>query len=131
MLCGLEPGDEVIMPSFTFVSTANAIVRLGARPVFLDIRPDTLNLDEEQITRAITGRTRAIFAVHYAGVACQMDRITSIARSHGLHVVEDAAQGVNAFWNNQALGSLGQLGRLQFSRNQELHVRPGRRPLHQ
>ena len=79
MLCGLQPGDEVIMPSFTFVSTANAAARLGARPVFVDIRPDTLNLDETQIETAITEKTRAIFPVHYAGVGCQMDEIMSIA----------------------------------------------------
>jgi dTDP-4-amino-4,6-dideoxygalactose transaminase len=114
MLCNLEPGDEVIMPSFTFVSTANAVARLGARPVFVDIDPETLNLDEEQIEPAITRRTRAIFPVHYAGVACRMDRIKTIARKRGLAVVEDAAQGVNAFWNEQALGSIGELGAYSF-----------------
>jgi len=114
MLCNLEPGDEVIMPSFTFVSTANAAARLGARPVFVDIHPETLNLDENQIEPAITARTRAIFPVHYAGVACRMDRIMAIARSRGLSVVEDAAQGVNAFWNEQSLGSIGQLGAYSF-----------------
>jgi dTDP-4-amino-4,6-dideoxygalactose transaminase len=113
-LCGLERGDEVIMPSFTFVSTANAVVRLGGRPVFIDVRPDTLNLDEDQISAAISRRTKAIFPVHYAGVACQMDRIMTIASKHDLRVVEDAAQGVNAFWNDQALGSLGNLGAFSF-----------------
>jgi dTDP-4-amino-4,6-dideoxygalactose transaminase len=114
MLCNLEPGDEVIMPSFTFVSTANAVARLGARPVFVDIDSETLNLDEKQIEPAITRRTRAIFPVHYAGVACRMDRIKAIARQRGLAVVEDAAQGVNAFWNEQALGSFGELGAFSF-----------------
>jgi dTDP-4-amino-4,6-dideoxygalactose transaminase len=114
MLCELRPGDEVIMPSFTFVSTANAAARLGARPVFVDIRPDTLNLDETQIESAITEKTRAIFPVHYAGVACQMDVITAIAHEYGLRVVEDAAQGVNACWRGQALGSIGHLGAFSF-----------------
>lgn len=114
MLCNLEPDDEVIMPSFTFVSTANAVARLRARPVFVDIDPETLNMDEHQIEPAITSRTKAIFPVHYAGVACRMDRIMTIARNHGLLVVEDAAQGVNAFWNEQALGSIGQLGAYSF-----------------
>ncbi len=114
MLCGLQPGDEVIMPSFTFVSTANAAARLGARPVFVDIRPETLNLDETQIESAITEKTRAIFPVHYAGVACRMDQIMAIAHQHGLRVVEDAAQGVNAFWKGRALGSIGDLGAFSF-----------------
>lgn len=113
-LCQLGPGDEVLMPAYTFVSTANAVVRLGARPVFLDSRPDTLNLDEALIERAITPRTRAIFVVHYAGVACEMDCILAIARKHGLRVIEDAAQGVNAFYNGKALGSLGDLGTYSF-----------------
>jgi dTDP-4-amino-4,6-dideoxygalactose transaminase len=110
----LGPGDEVILPSYTFVSTASACARLGARPVFVDIRPDTLNLDEEQIEASITPKTRAIFPVHYAGVACDMDRILEIARNHRLLVVEDAAQGVNAFHNDHALGSLGALGCYSF-----------------
>jgi dTDP-4-amino-4,6-dideoxygalactose transaminase len=114
MLCNLEPGDEVIMPSFTFVSTANAVARLGAVPVFVDIDPETLNLDQDQIEPAITGRTKAIFPVHYAGVACRMDRIMAIARKHDLLVVEDAAQGVNAYWNERALGSIGHLGTYSF-----------------
>ncbi len=114
MLLNLGPDDEVILPSFTFVSTANAIVRLGARPVFVDIRPDTLNLDENLIEEAVTERTRAIFPVHYAGIACEMDRILAIARRHGLRVVEDAAQGVNAFFNGQALGTIGDLGTYSF-----------------
>lgn len=114
MLCGIQPGDEVILPSYTFVSTANAVVRLGARPVFVDIRPDTLNIDEDQIEAAVTPKTKAIFPVHYAGVGCEMDRILAIARRHQLKVVEDAAQAVNAFYNGRALGSLGCLGTYSF-----------------
>ena len=114
MLCGLGPGDEVILPSFTFVSTANAFVRLGARPVFVDVRPDTLNLDEERVEGAITGKTRAIFPVHYAGVGCEMDRVMAVARKHGLRVVEDAAQGVNASYKGRALGTIGDLGAYSF-----------------
>jgi dTDP-4-amino-4,6-dideoxygalactose transaminase len=114
MLFGLEPGDEVILPSFTFVSTANCVVRLGAKPVFVDIRPDTLNIDDALIEDAITERTRAIFPVHYAGVACEMDRIMTIARKYGLLVAEDAAQGVNSYYDGRALGSIGQLGCYSF-----------------
>jgi len=114
LLCNLAPGDEVILPSFTFVSTANAVVRLGATPVFVDIRPDTLNIDEDLIESAITDRTKAIFAVHYAGVGCEMERIMSIARRHNLLVVEDAAQAVNSFYDGRALGSIGHLGCYSF-----------------
>jgi dTDP-4-amino-4,6-dideoxygalactose transaminase len=114
LLCRIGPGDEVIMPSFTFVSTANAVVRLGARPVFVDIRPDTLNIDESRIAEAITPRTRAIIPVHYAGVGCAMDAILAIAEEHGLRVIEDAAQAVNAFIDGKALGSLGHLGAFSF-----------------
>lgn len=114
MLFDLRPGDEVIVPSFTFVSTVNAFARLGARPVFVDIRPDTLNLDESQVEKAITERTRAIFPVHYAGIGCEMDRIMAIAEKYGLKVAEDAAQGVNAFYNGRALGSIGPLGCYSF-----------------
>jgi len=114
MLCNLGPGDEVIMPSYTFVSTASAVVRTGATPVFVDIRPDTLNLDETRIEAAITARTRAIFPVHYAGVACEMDAILEIARAHGLLVVEDAAQGVDSRYQGRALGGIGQLGAFSF-----------------
>jgi dTDP-4-amino-4,6-dideoxygalactose transaminase len=113
-LCGLRPGDEVILPSFTFVSTANAIVRVGARPIFVDIRPDTLNIDDALIERAITEKTRAIFPVHYAGVGCEMDRIMTIAGKYGLRVVEDAAQGVNSLYEGRALGSIGDLGTYSF-----------------
>lgn len=113
-LCEIGPGDEVIMPSYTFVSTANAVARLGARPVFVDIRRDTLNIDETLIEEQINARTKAIFPVHYAGVGCQMDAIMSLAEKHGLKVVEDAAQGVNATFRNRALGSIGHLGTYSF-----------------
>jgi len=93
MLLDLKPGDEVILPSYTFVSTANCVVRMGVKPIFVDIRPDTLNIDDALIEEAITERTRAIFPVHYAGVACEMDRIMTIAEKYGLRVVEDAAAG--------------------------------------
>ena len=114
ILCDLKPGDEVIMPSFTFVSTANAVLRAGAKPVFADIRPDTLNIDERLIEERITASTRAIIAVHYAGVSCDMERIMAIALKHRLVVVEDAAQGVNATYNGRALGSIGHLGAYSF-----------------
>lgn len=114
MLLDIGPGDEVILPSYTFVSTANAFVRLGAKPVFVDIRPDTLNIDETLIEAAITPRTKAIVPVHYAGVACEMDRIMTIARKYDIPVVEDAAQGVHAYYNGKALGSLGAMGTYSF-----------------
>ncbi|MEZ1315766.1 dTDP-4-amino-4,6-dideoxygalactose transaminase [Pseudomonas fluorescens] len=114
LLLDIQPGDEVILPSFTFVSTANAFVLRGAVPVFVDIRPDTLNLDERLIEAAITPRTRAIVPVHYAGVACEMDTILAIARKHGLAVVEDAAQGVMSTYKGRALGSIGDLGAFSF-----------------
>ncbi len=114
ILCDLQPGDEVIVPSFTFVSTVNAFVRLGAKPVFVDIRPDTMNIDDTLIEQAITPQTKAIFPVHYAGVACRMSRIMAIAQRHGLFVVEDAAQGVNAFYEDKALGSIGHMGTYSF-----------------
>jgi dTDP-4-amino-4,6-dideoxygalactose transaminase len=114
MLCNLRPGDEVIVPSFTFVSTVNAFVIQGARPRFVDIRPDTLNIDESLIEEAITPRTKAIFPVHYAGVGCDMDRVMAIAEKHNLMVVEDAAQGVNSYYRNRALGSIGHLGTYSF-----------------
>ncbi|SFA70314.1 dTDP-4-amino-4,6-dideoxygalactose transaminase [Pseudomonas sp. NFIX10] len=114
LLLDIRPGDEIIMPSYTFVSTANAFVLRGGVPVFVDIREDTLNLDEKLIESAITPRTRAIVAVHYAGVACEMDTIMAIARQHGLKVVEDAAQGVMASYKGHALGSIGDLGAYSF-----------------
>jgi dTDP-4-amino-4,6-dideoxygalactose transaminase len=114
LLLEIEPGDEVIMPSYTFVSTANAFVLRGAKPIFVDIREDTLNLDETLIEGAITSRTRAIVPVHYAGVACEMDTIIATAKRHGLKVVEDAAQGVLAHYNGRALGAIGDLGAFSF-----------------
>jgi dTDP-4-amino-4,6-dideoxygalactose transaminase len=114
VLCGVGPGDEVLLPSFTFPSTANAFVKLGARPVFVDVRPDTLNLDESRVEAALTPRTRAILPVHYAGVACDMDAILGVARKHGVRVVEDAAQGFGAFYRGRHLGTLGDLGTFSF-----------------
>ena len=114
MLCDLDVDDEVILPSYTFVSTANAIVRLKAKPVFVDIRPDTLNINEELIEDAITPRTKAIFPVHYAGVSCEMDRIMQIAARHDLFVVEDAAQGVYASYHGRPLGSIGHFAAYSF-----------------
>jgi dTDP-4-amino-4,6-dideoxygalactose transaminase len=114
LLLDIQPGDEIIMPSFTFVSTANAFVLRGGVPVFVDIREDTLNLDEKLIEAAITPRTKAIAPVHYAGVACEMDTILAIAHRHGLKVVEDAAQGVKSSYKGRALGSIGDLGAYSF-----------------
>ena len=109
-LCDIQPGDEVIMPSFTFVSTADAFVSQGAKCVFVDIRPDTMNLDENLVEAAITEKTKAIVPVHYAGVACEMDKINEIAKCHNLFVVEDAAQGMMATYKGKALGTLGDFG---------------------
>ncbi|WP_454764697.1 dTDP-4-amino-4,6-dideoxygalactose transaminase [Cupriavidus campinensis] len=114
LMLDIAPGDEVIMPSYTFVSTANAFVLRGAVPVFVDIREDTLNLDERLVESAITSRTRAIVPVHYAGVACAMDAILQIASRHGLKVVEDAAQGVMSRYKGRALGAIGDLGAFSF-----------------
>ena len=114
LLLDIQPGDEIIMPSYTFVSTANAFVLRGGIPVFVDIREDTLNLDERLIEAAITPRTKAIVPVHYAGVACEMDTIMAIAKRHGLKVVEDAAQGVMSSYKGRALGSIGDLGAYSF-----------------
>ncbi|MEX3637148.1 dTDP-4-amino-4,6-dideoxygalactose transaminase [Paraburkholderia sp. BR14320] len=114
LLLDIQPGDEIIMPSYTFVSTANAFALRGGIPVFVDIREDTLNLDERLIEAAITPRTRAIVPVHYAGVACEMDTIMEIAQRHNLQVVEDAAQGVMATYKGRALGSIGDLGTYSF-----------------
>ena len=113
-LCGLRPGDEVILPSFTFSSTATAFVAEGAALVFVDVRPYTLNLDETKIEHAITERTRVIVPVHYAGVSCEMDEIVRIARRYGLMVVEDAAQGVMSTYRGRALGTLGDFGCYSF-----------------
>ena len=114
ILADIQPGDEVIMPSYTFVSTANAFVLRGGVPVFVDIRPDTLNIDESLIEAAITAKTKAIVPVHYAGVACEMDAIMDIANRHKLLVIEDAAQGVLANYKGRALGSIGHLGCYSF-----------------
>lgn len=114
LLIDLQPGDEVIMPSYTFVSTANAFVLRGAVPVFVDIRSDTLNLDESLIEAAITPRTRAIVPVHYAGVGCEMDTIMRIASRHGLSVIEDAAQGLMASYKGRPLGTIGEFGAYSF-----------------
>lgn len=114
LLLDIKPGDEVIMPSFTFVSTADAFVLRGAKVVFVDIRPDTMNINEELIEDAITDRTKAIVPVHYAGVACEMDRIMEIAAKHGLAVVEDAAQGVMSSYKGKALGTIGDFGCYSF-----------------
>lgn len=114
MLIDIQPGDEVIMPSYTFVSTANAFVLRGARIVFVDIRPDTMNIDETLIESAITDRTRAIVPVHYAGVACEMDTIMAIALQYNLYVIEDAAQGMMATYKGRQLGSIGHLAAYSF-----------------
>ena len=113
-LCELKPGDEVILPSYTFSSTANAAVLCGARLIFVDIRPDTMNLDEKKIEQAITDRTKVICCVHYAGVACEMDTIMDIAHRHGLRVIEDAAQGVMSTYKGRALGTIGDFGCYSF-----------------
>lgn len=114
ILADIQPGDEVIMPSYTFVSTANAFVLRGGVPVFVDIRPDTLNIDEAKIEAAITSRTKAIAPVHYAGVACEMDRIMDIARRYNLLVIEDAAQGIMSSYKGRPLGSIGHMAALSF-----------------
>ena len=114
ILADIKPGDEIIMPSYTFVSTANAFVLRGGVPVFVDIRPDTMNIDEKQIEAAITEKTKAIVPVHYAGVACEMDTIMDIAKRHNLLVIEDAAQGVMASYKGKALGSIGDYGCYSF-----------------
>ncbi len=120
MLCEVGPGDEVIMPSYTFVSTANAFVLRGARPRFVDIRRDTLNLDEQLIESAITEHTKVIVPVHYAGVGCEMDTIIALAEEHGLHVVEDAAQALGATYRGRYLGTFGELGCFSFHETKNL-----------
>lgn len=114
ILADIQPGDEVIMPSYTFVSTANAFVARGAKIVFVDIRPDTMNIDETLIEEAVTSRTRVIVPVHYAGVGCEMDVIMDIAKRNGIRVIEDAAQGVKAYYKGKALGSIGDFGCFSF-----------------
>ena len=114
LLCGFQPGDEVILPSFTFSSTATAFVLAGAKLVFVDVRPDTMNIDETKIEAAITDRTRAICPVHYAGVACEMDTIMAIAKKYNLKVIEDAAQGVMSTYKGRPLGTIGDFGCYSF-----------------
>src|SRR4030066_2177569 len=114
ILCDIQPGDEVILPSYTFVSTANAFVLRGAVPVFVDIRPDTLNINEKLIEAAISSKTKVIIPVHYAGVACEMDAIMDIAQRHKLLVVEDAAQALLSTYKGRALGTMGHFGCLSF-----------------
>jgi dTDP-4-amino-4,6-dideoxygalactose transaminase len=121
LLLDIKSGDEIILPSYTFVSTANAFVLRGAVPVFVDIREDTLNLDERLIEAAITPRTRAIVPVHYAGVACEMDSIVAIAKRHNLRIVEDAAQGIMASYKGRALGAIGDIGSFSFHETKNIH----------
>jgi dTDP-4-amino-4,6-dideoxygalactose transaminase len=120
LLVDLKPGDEVIMPSFTFVSTANAFVLRGATPVFVDIRPDTLNIDEQQIEAAVTPRTKAIVVVHYAGVSCEMDALMDIARRRGLVVIEDAAHALMSSYKGRPLGGFGHLATFSFHETKNL-----------
>ncbi len=125
LMCDLKPGDEVILPSYTFSSTANAVILGGGTPVFVDIRPDTMNIDENKIEAAITDRTRAIIAVHYAGVACEMDRIMEIAASHGLKVIEDAAQAVMSTYKGRYLGTIGTFGCYSFHETKNFSMGEG------
>lgn len=125
LLLDIQPGDEVILPSYTFVSTANAFVLRGAVPVFVDIRPDTMNLDENLIEDAITQKTKAIVPVHYAGVACEMDKIMELARRYDLAVVEDAAQGVCSVYKGRALGTIGDYGCFSFHETKNFSMGEG------
>ena len=125
LLADIRPGDEVIMPSYTFVSTADAFVLRGATPVFVDIRPDTMNIDETLIEDAITERTRAIVPVHYAGVGCEMDVIMDIAKRHNLMVIEDAAQGIMSTYKGQALGAIGDMGCYSFHETKNFSMGEG------
>lgn len=124
-LCSLEPGDEVIMPSYTFSSTANAFVGVGAKIVFIDLRPDTMNMDENLIEDAITSRTRVIVPMHYAGVACEMDKINALAEKYNLKVVEDAAQGVMASYKGRPLGTLSDFGGFSFHETKNFSMGEG------
>lgn len=114
LLIGIQPGDEIIMPSYTFVSTANAFVMRGGKIVFVDVRPDTMNIDESLIEAAITEKTKAIVPVHYAGIACEMDTIVEIARRYGIYVIEDAAQGMTSTYKGRPLGTIGHLAAFSF-----------------
>lgn len=125
LLLKIESGDEIIMPSYTFVSTANAFALRGGVPVFIDIRPDTLNIDEQQIEDAITPKTKAIVVVHYAGVACEMNTILDIANEHNIPIIEDAAQGIIAKYNGTPLGSIGKFGCLSFHETKNIHCGEG------
>lgn len=125
LLLNIKEGDEVIMPSFTFVSTADAFVLRGAKAVFVDIRPDTMNIDETLIEAAITEKTKAIVPVHYAGVSCEMDAIMDIAHRHGLKVVEDAAQGIMSTYKGRALGTIGDFGCYSFHETKNLSMGEG------
>lgn len=125
MLCDLQPGDEVILPSYTFPSTANAFVLVGAKLVFVDIRPDTMNIDETKIEAAITEKTKVIVPVHYAGVSCEMDAIMDIAKRHHLKVVEDAAQGVMSTYKGRALGTIGDFGCYSFHESKNYSMGEG------
>lgn len=125
LLADLRPGDEVILPSFTFVSTANAFVRVGARPVFADVDPDTLTLDPAAVAAAIGPRTRALVPVHYGGGACDMTALSALARTHDLLVIEDAAQGIAASFGGKPLGTLGDLGCLSFHETKNVHCGQG------
>lgn len=125
LLCRFNPGGEVILPSFTFPSTANSFVMCGAKLVFVDIRPDTMNIDEKKIERAITDRTRAICVVHYAGVSCEMDTIMSIAHQHKLMVIEDAAQAIMAEYKGEPLGTIGDFGCFSFHETKNFSMGEG------
>lgn len=125
MLLNIQPGDEVIMPSYNFVSAANAFVLRGAKVCFVDVRPDTLNIDETLIESAITERTKAIVVVHYAGIGCEMDAIMSVATKHQIPVVEDAAQGIQSFYNSKPLGTIGTMGTLSFHETKNCHCGEG------
>ena len=125
LLCGIQPGDEVILPSYTFSSTANAFVLAGAKLVFVDVRPDTMNIDENKIEAAITDKTKVICAVHYAGVACEMDTIMDIAEKHGLFVVEDAAQAVMSTYKGKSLGTIGHFGCYSFHETKNFSMGEG------
>lgn len=125
LLCGIMPGDEVILPSYTFSSTANAAALYGAKLVFVDIRPETMNIDEKLIEAAITEKTKAIIVVHYAGVACEMDAITEIARRHGIKVIEDAAQAVMSSYKGKYLGTIGDIGCYSFHETKNFSMGEG------
>ena len=125
LLCDIGEGDEVIMPSYTFVSTADAFVLRGAKAVFVDIRPDTMNIDENLIEAAITDKTKAIVPVHYAGVSCEMDAILDIAQRHQLSVIEDAAQGIMSTYKGKILGTIGDYGCYSFHETKNISMGEG------